>query len=172
MGILARGPPLGKAQRGRPVRGSTVEGVIGWPAGGVGRGGPVWGTGGGAGSGAVGVVNTPGDDEGSPLRGLIGVWLLGNPVRAPGWAWLPGSPVRGSTVDGAPTGGLGVIVGDDGDPVAGGELDGGAGRGDELLPVCARAGATVSSTAASAAVRMRACVMANLLASSPEGRRA
>ena len=102
VGILARGPPPGKTQRGRPVRGSTVEGVIGWPAGGDGRGGPVCGTGGGAGNGAVGLVKTPGDDEGNPVRGSIGVWLLGNPVR-------------GSIVDGTPTGGVGVSVGAEGE---------------------------------------------------------
>lgn len=155
MGILARGPPLGKAQRGKPVRGSTVEGVIGWPAGGVGRGGPVCGTGGGAGSGAVGLVNTPGDDEGNPVRGLTGTWLLGNPVRAPGSVWLPGNPVRGSTVDGAPTGGLGVSVGDWA-PLADGELDPVPGNGGALAPVWARASAVVSSITPSARVRVRA----------------
>jgi hypothetical protein len=52
------------------VRGSTVEGVIGCPAGGAERGGPVLGIGGGAGGG-TGVDMVPPDGEGNPVRGSV-----------------------------------------------------------------------------------------------------
>jgi hypothetical protein len=145
VGILARAPPLGKPQRGNPVRGSTVDGVIGCPAGDE-RGGPVCGTGGGTGrGGGVGTdpLGKPDDEDGRPVRGSV-------------WGWLLGSPLRGSIVDGTPTGGLGVSVGDC-VPVADGELDRVPGSGGELAPVCARAGAAASSTppsVSSAAVRV------------------
>ena len=57
------------------MRGSTVEGVIGCPAGGAERGGPVCGIGGGA-EGIAGVVDVPGgfvdgEAEGEPVRESI-----------------------------------------------------------------------------------------------------
>jgi hypothetical protein len=69
--------------------------VIGCPAGGVGRGGPVCGIGGGAWGGAGVLIELPGsvdggDAEGNPEPGAVG--------------WLVGSPVRGSMVDGTPVG--------------------------------------------------------------------
>jgi len=76
-GILTRGRLRRKPQRGSPVRGSTVDGVIGCPAGGVGRGGPVCGIGGGAWGGAGVVIELPGsvdggDAEGNPEPGAVG----------------------------------------------------------------------------------------------------
>ena len=98
-GILARERSGRKRQRGSPVRGSTVDGVIGCPAAGAGRGGPVCGIGGGAWGGAGVVGEAPGstdggEADGNPVRGLTG--------------WLLGSPVRGSMVDGAEVGGPGT----------------------------------------------------------------
>jgi hypothetical protein len=121
------------------VRGSTVDGVMGWPAGGADRGGPVVGTGGGAGAG--GDIE-PGNDPGRPVRGSICGWLL------------PDSPVLESIVDRAPTGGDGVSVGDVVPGVPG--VDGAPGGGEAApVPVWASAGAAVSSTTprVSAAVR-------------------
>jgi hypothetical protein len=118
----------------------TVDGVIGWPAGGLSRNGPVCGTGGGDVTGGIGVENTPGDVEGNPLRGSVCTSLpVGRPVRESSGDTLLGRPVRGSTVDGTPTGGVGVSVG---------ELTGGVvepGRGVVVL-LWASAGAAVSST--------------------------
>jgi hypothetical protein len=111
------------------VRGSTVDGRIGWPAGGPVRGGPVRGIGSGAIGGAAGFVavlpGTPDDVEGKPVRGSVGAWLLG-------------SPVRGSVVDGTPTGGVGVGAGD-GETVDGNEPGRDRGVGAVVEPVCAAA---------------------------------
>jgi hypothetical protein len=106
------------------VRGSTVDGVIGWPDGGAERGGPVWGMGGGA-----GVVDlAPGSVEGD----------------------AEGSPVRGSIEDGTPIGGLGV-TGDEGAGVEGIEL--GREPGVEPVWARAELAASVSRPRTSAAVR-------------------
>jgi hypothetical protein len=78
------------------VRGSTVDGVIGWPDGGAERGGPVCGMGGGAWGGAGVVDLAPGSVEGD----------------------AEGRPVRGSIVEGTPIGGLDV-TGDEGADVDG-----------------------------------------------------
>jgi hypothetical protein len=64
-------------QRGSPVRGSTVDGVMGWPARGLGLGSiRGMGSGGCGGGGADGVSELPGagggDEDGSPGRGSGG----------------------------------------------------------------------------------------------------
>jgi hypothetical protein len=143
VGILARGSPLRKPQRGRPVRGSTVDGVIGCPAGGDERGGPVCGTGGGD-CGGGGDVRPP---PGRPVFGDVD----GKPVCG----WLVGSPVPGSILEGTPTGGAGVSVG--------GGVGVVPGRGAGVVRVCARAGAAASSTAPSVSATVRACVISYLL---------
>jgi hypothetical protein len=102
------------------VRGSTVDGLIGSPAGGPVRGGPLRGIGAGATPGGGGIVALPDPPTGG--------------------GWLLGSPVRGSTVD---AGGAGVDgVGDGptlGSPVEGPISAGGvcAGGGADGVGLCA-----------------------------------
>jgi hypothetical protein len=131
------------------VRGSTVEGVIGWPAGGAGRGGFVCGIGGGAWGGAGTVDELPGslgdgDAEGDPVGDSVGA--------------LPGKPVRGSIVEGAPDG-KGAGRGDD------------PGPGSLRMSLCASAGPVASVSMAIVAMA-REIDMAHLLthhAESKEG---
>jgi hypothetical protein len=137
------------------VRGSTVDGVMGWPAGGPSRNGLVRGTGGGAVTGGIGVENTPGEVEGNPLRGSVCTSLpLGKPVRESSGNWLVGRPVRGSTVDGTPTGGVGVSVGE----LKGGVVERGPGSGVVVL-LWASAATAVNRTTPSASVRVRRYIM-------------
>jgi hypothetical protein len=108
----------------------TVDGVIGWPAGGLSRNGPVCGTGGGDVIGGIGVEKTPGDVEGNPLRGSVCTSLpVGRPVRESSGDTLVGRPLRGSIVDGTPTGGVGVSVGE----LNGGVVERGPGSGVVVL---------------------------------------
>jgi hypothetical protein len=137
------------------VRGSTVDGLSGWPAGGLGRGGPVRGIGGG-----VAVLGSPVDgsvpigDDGSPVRGSIGA-VVGSPVRGSSGADegnpVPGAvggagvdrPLRGSTV-----GPGGATVED------GGWLGRAPGSVGSVEPVWAGAGPAASVTAPSASSKV------------------
>jgi hypothetical protein len=89
----------------------------------------------------------------------------GNPVCG----WLVGSPVLGSIVDGTPTGGAGVSVGD-GVPLVDGDV-GLVPSGGAVGRVCARAGTAASSTAPSVSATVRACVITISLARSATARR-
>jgi hypothetical protein len=148
------------------VRGSTVDGRSGCPAGGLVRGGPVCGTGGGTCDGP-GVVNGPGavnegdvegsvdgpvigspDEDGSPVRGSVGA-DEGKPER--GSTRVAGKPVRESMVDCAPSGALGPSG------VDGCDRPGRCpGSGGDVEPVWAMATVAAPSTMSADAATVRA----------------